>query len=650
VSVYNGGMNPAPRVLHRTARPISVNEFVDALQATCPPRFPGARGSQPRPVALAVSGGVDSMALTYLSWRAHREHMRMRVADNPVDAFYGLTVDHRLREGSEREARAVTQFLQERFGMRTWQLGVHWREALEAAGVSHPKDLPNFETIARRLRYRCMALLCAQGHIASMFLAHHQDDQYETVLMRLMSGHGRAGLLGMRTATDIPECQDMHGAYQSGFVDDQLSTKPMINYRPTKEELKSIRAQIMADLDRDLAVREVLEPTKAGAFADDKFDAYMPRTNWTRRAAPLDVEDGGIMIYRPLLEFTKDRLVATCEANGVPWFEDATNRDRTLTLRNAVRHLWMNYTLPAALQKPAVLEMSNRLRKQAASDEAEVDRLLRRTVLKEFESTAGTVVVQLPSFRPPRLRRDQDYKVRRQKRLEHYRRIAILLVKRLIAMVTPEPLGSFSSSLPNTVARLFPSLNDNPSAYPQQPKAFNISGVHFTPVKSSSRSVKRPGAPLQWFLARQPYVSGQAVPQINYGCLRLRHRWRRLPDQWRWPAQHRSWKLWDGRFWVTISNRSPVHVAVAPFDIRHAKAFRDSLPDNRSRDELMAVLKIHAPGKVRYTLPAIYTAGDFAEAVGRDDNRVLVALPTLGIAQPGLHKWIRYDIRYRRVD
>ncbi|ROV93040.1 hypothetical protein VPNG_09446 [Cytospora leucostoma] len=695
-------MSSIPQVLHRTAKPVSIAEFVDAVQATCRPRFPGARGRQARPVGLAISGGVDSMAMAYLCSRAHRYHLALKVADNPVACFHCVIVDHRMREGSDEEANAVKDVLLTRLGLRAHLLTIAWKDVLEGTGYEHPKDLPNFETVARRQRYRKMAIQLSNSKIASLFLAHHQDDQYETILMRLISGHSAAGLLGMRAASDIPECQDIHGAYQSGMIDDQASRAPMINYRPTKYDLKSIKAQMMADLDPALVAKELIEGTRASAYLEDELDHYVPRAKLMLPAAPPEVEDGGCMVYRPLLEFSKDRLTATCEANGIPWFEDATNQDATLTMRNAVRHITKNYTLPVALQKPAILDMSRRLRERAQLDEGEVVRLLGRTIIRDFESTAGTVVVQLPTFRIPRLRRGRNKTSRRFARLEHYRYIAALLVKRLIAIVTPELQGPAAANLRNQVLRLFPSLNDNPLAYPEHPKAFNISGVHFHPVRTSSN----PKAHVNWYLAREPYVSGRPLPKIDFPKLPLRLRWRRRPELWHWP-HWKPWRLWDGRFWIRICNRTNVHAAVAPFDARHAKAFRDSLPDGRARDKLMALLKHHAPGKVRYTLPAIYTRSDHEEALqnyerfadvekammleeadirkqwqeldhraqreeyhksrdweigqqqqdeddelasGKEKNRVLVALPTLGIAKPGLDNWIRYEVRYKRVD
>lgn len=47
-----GDMSSIPQVLHRTAKPVTVAEFVDAVQAICLPRFPGSRGRQARPVGM----------------------------------------------------------------------------------------------------------------------------------------------------------------------------------------------------------------------------------------------------------------------------------------------------------------------------------------------------------------------------------------------------------------------------------------------------------------------------------------------------------------------------------------------------------------------------------------------------------------------
>lgn len=656
------------------------------------------------------------MALAYLCSRLRLETPNIKIADNPLASFWAVTVNHGFREGSLQEAKAVAECMT-KMGIKSTVLSIKlsilhpvWREALEGTPYTDPAELPNLETIGRRLRYQAIAKhFSKMSQVVTLLLAHHEDDQYETLLMRLMNGHAAPGLLGMRPAAEMPECQEVHGAYQSGFVDDQRTMDPVYNFRPNRSELKRIKSQLTRELDPELALEELAKGTLAGGYLEDVFDDYAvnKRPSWGLPATPLDVEDGGIMAYRPLLEFSKDRLIATCEANQVPWFEDATNSDPKLTSRNAIRHLYKHHTLPVALQKPAILEMSSRLVQKSDAAEVEVDRLLSRTIVRDFDSNAGTVVVRLPSFHIPR--RHRRNKEGLERRMAHYRRLAALLVKRLIAIVTPELPGTISSDLRTTVLRLFPSLNDGPSTYTKHPKAFNIASVHFLPVWTSKKRCGR----LNWYLTREPYVSGRLLPLLQYSGMPLPHRWRRRPEQWRWP-DWRSFRLWDGRFWIRLVNRTCLTTCIMPFDINDAHAFRNSLPAGKQRDRLVALLKHHAPGKVRYTLPAIYTVGNFEDMLANyervaqqekaslldeaeakkeweqmrklhgegvnevanawekemglkappnyretafnwqekyygNPDRLMVGLPTLGIYRPGLQNWIRCEVRYKKV-
>ncbi|KAB7645525.1 tRNA lysidine(34) synthetase TilS [Polymorphobacter fuscus] len=131
------------------------------------------------PLALAVSGGPDSLALLKLA----------------TDAFPGrvsaLTVDHRLRAASAAEAAGVAALC-------------------AALGIPHavldweaPKPGAGVQGAARAARYALMGGWCTAAGIGLLLTAHHADDQAETLLMRLARGSGIAGLSGIRAARPL---------------------------------------------------------------------------------------------------------------------------------------------------------------------------------------------------------------------------------------------------------------------------------------------------------------------------------------------------------------------------------------------------------------------------------------------------------------
>lgn len=81
------------------------------------------------------------------------------------------------------------------------------------------------ETKARLVRYEALARTCIKNDIKHIVLAHHADDQAETVLMRLIKESGTAGLAGIQTTGPIPECTGIYGA------DDISILRPLLQAR-----------------------------------------------------------------------------------------------------------------------------------------------------------------------------------------------------------------------------------------------------------------------------------------------------------------------------------------------------------------------------------------------------------------------------------
>lgn len=127
----------------------------------------------PEKLLVAVSGGVDSVALMYaLAQSGHK----------PV----ALHFDHGWRRESAQEAKFVRN-LAEKFGLK-------FVSGKMRATKTHR------EADARAARYAFFAATAKRLKIPDLVLAHHADDQVETFLLQLLRGSGAAGR-GMDSVT-----------------------------------------------------------------------------------------------------------------------------------------------------------------------------------------------------------------------------------------------------------------------------------------------------------------------------------------------------------------------------------------------------------------------------------------------------------------
>ena len=130
------------------------------------------------PVAVALSGGADSVALALIA----AEHC----AGTPRPLYF-FHVHHGLMAQADAWVAHLQTFSQE---LKT-PLQVRHVQVDLAAGLG-------VEGAARDARYTALTQLCRDHGVAALLLAHHRQDQAETVLLRLLRGSGVAGLAAMQ--------------------------------------------------------------------------------------------------------------------------------------------------------------------------------------------------------------------------------------------------------------------------------------------------------------------------------------------------------------------------------------------------------------------------------------------------------------------
>jgi tRNA(Ile)-lysidine synthase len=129
-----------------------------------------------------ISGGADSVAMLHL---LHRNGFRKVVVCH---------LNHRLRgRASAADARFVAK-LADRLGYPCESAAVDVRSRMQEQGES-------METAARHARHGFFSECAAKFRCRRILLAHHADDQAETVLWNLL--RGSHGLRGMRGEQEI---------------------------------------------------------------------------------------------------------------------------------------------------------------------------------------------------------------------------------------------------------------------------------------------------------------------------------------------------------------------------------------------------------------------------------------------------------------
>jgi len=192
----------------------------------------------PSPVAVAVSGGADSMCLTLLLLHWFEKKGWGKENIHPV------IVNHQLRKNASEEAQQVIQILQDYFNI-TGEILV-WKTT---------KITTCIQEKARNARYQLLSEYCRKKKISYLFTAHHGDDQIETFLMRAQQKSGVKGLSG------IPEVRSS----SFGYI-----IRPLLN----------IQKKALVETLKLSGVKWVEDPS-------NKSDVYQ-RNRWRKRVSILE--------------------------------------------------------------------------------------------------------------------------------------------------------------------------------------------------------------------------------------------------------------------------------------------------------------------------------------------------------------------------
>ena len=226
-------------------------------------------------IALAVSGGPDSLALMLL---AH-EYAQL-TADPPRFVVY--SVDHGLRPEAADEVAFV--------------LGEARRLGFKGRGLrwDAPKPKAGIQAAARAARYGLFSQAMKTDGADVLVTAHHLGDQAETVLMRLAHGSGVEGLRGMDLFAE---------------VGDVLIARPLLGVDP----------ELLGALVADAGLSPVADPSNA--------DLDYERVRWRQllpqlAAAGLTAER--LAKFASRMRDTESALVAmTAQALSMVTFSDS---------------------------------------------------------------------------------------------------------------------------------------------------------------------------------------------------------------------------------------------------------------------------------------------------------------------------------------
>lgn len=173
-------MKPARTVRAATTRDAFASKLADAMAALCQ-RHDDLSAEQP--ALIAVSGGMDSIALLH------------GLAGQGWQKLIVCHLDHGLRGRASTADAALVRRTAKQLGLKSEIARKDVAALAKRGGIS-------IELAGRRARDDFFQRMARRHRTRFVLLAHHLDDQAETILGNLFRGTGLAGLGGMAASAE----------------------------------------------------------------------------------------------------------------------------------------------------------------------------------------------------------------------------------------------------------------------------------------------------------------------------------------------------------------------------------------------------------------------------------------------------------------
>ncbi|MFZ4541082.1 MAG: tRNA lysidine(34) synthetase TilS [Rickettsiales bacterium] len=279
-------------------------------------------------IAIALSGGADSMALTLLAQDWVAQH---------GGTITALTVDHGLREASAAEASQVAEWMRAR--------GIEHHILTPA----HTDASNNLQEAARGWRYEALAEFCRARGILHCLVAQHAGDNRETVEHNIARGETADGASGMRRVRNFRGVRFVRPmlALEHAEIEAFLRERDVVWVNdPSNADTHFARVRARKMLEQDtVRTREldglIVQHAASRALRDDALAEAAMRCVMM---SPLGFADMSLTAWRQLKPLVASQLLADC----ITSIGGSVNRPRgreTARLVAALDHAFTTRTL-----------------------------------------------------------------------------------------------------------------------------------------------------------------------------------------------------------------------------------------------------------------------------------------------------------------